>query len=253
MCTFLTSFSSITWGAESSDENGYRKKLFDKLAARGNNVDFVGGMSTGTMADKNHEGHRGYVIDEIRQASGVGIHAGANIVLLHAGTNDMKNDINPALAPSRLKKLIDEIYEFSPDAVILLCNLIPAGPDRYPATVPRINEFNEAIPVIVAEYILRGKKMRPVGMNHGITVNDLADGLHPNDGGYAKMADLFYSGIEYADDRGWISPPGEKTPVPDSTSPENCKSTPSWYNVGMIATGAKVYVALFPYLSEMKT
>ncbi|KAH7244874.1 hypothetical protein B0J15DRAFT_500889 [Fusarium solani] len=232
---------SITWGAQSSDENGYRKKLFDKLAARGNNVDFVGGMSTGTMADKNHEGHRGYVIDEIRQVSGVGIHAGANIVLLHAGTNDMKNDINPAGAPERLKKLIDEIYEFSPDAVILLCNLIPAGPDRYPATVPRINEFNEAIPVIATEYItIRKKKMLVVGMNHGITLNDLADSLHPNDVGYGKMADLFYSAIESVDERGWISPPGKKTPVPDSTSPENCKSTPSWYNVGMIATGAKV-------------
>lgn len=213
-------------------------------------MDFVGGMSTGTMADKNHEGHRGYVIDEIREVSGVGIHAGANIVLLHAGTNDMKNDINPAGAPERLKKLIDEIYEFSPDTVILLCNLIPAGPDRYPATVPRIDKFNEAIPVIATEYVtVRKKKMLVVGMNHGVTLNDLADSLHPNDVGYGKMAELFYSAIESVDERGWISKPGKKTPVPDSTSPENCKSTPSWYNVGMIATGAKVYV--IPILPSM--
>lgn len=195
------------------------------------------------MVDRNHEGHRGYVIDEILRDSGVGIHAGANIVLLHAGTNDMKNNVIPSNAPDRLKKLIDAIYKWSPDTVILLCTIIPASPDRYPATVPRIKSFNEAISsVVVTEYILKGKKMIPVAMNNAITLADLADGLHPNDGGYAKMADKYYAAIELADEKGWITEPGKKTPVPDATSPENCKSTPSWYNVGMIATGAKVYV-----------
>ncbi|KAM0436817.1 hypothetical protein ACHAPT_002529 [Fusarium lateritium] len=232
---------SITWGAQSSDENGYRKKLYEKLVARGNSVDFVGGMNTGNMADQDHEGHRRFVIDEILRDSGVGIHAGANIVLLHAGTNDMKNNVIPSNAPERLEKLIDTIYKWSPDAVILLCTIIPASPDRYPEMVPRIPSFNEAIAgVVVAKYRLSGKKMIVVAMNNAVTLADLADGLHPNDVGYGKMADKFYAAIELADEKNWISDPGKKTPVPDSTSPENCKATPSWYNVGMIATGAKV-------------
>ncbi|CAM1510739.1 Fc.00g082520.m01.CDS01 [Cosmosporella sp. VM-42] len=90
----------------------------------------------------------------------VGIFAAANIVLLHAGTNDMKNNVDPPNTPARVKGLIDYIFKHSSDAVVL---------------------------------------------------------------------------------------PGKAKIPPDSTSPENCKSTPSWYRVGEIATGARVFVSLlFP-------
>jgi len=41
-----------------------------------------------------------------------------------------------------------------------------------------------------------------------LTASDLSDALHPNDGGYKKMADAFNSGIQAADAAGWL-----KTPV----------------------------------------
>ncbi|KAL4864131.1 hypothetical protein BDV12DRAFT_201428 [Aspergillus spectabilis] len=56
---------SIAWGAQSSDDNGYRKTLFKKLASRGNRIDFVGAVKSGDMSDPQHEGHLGYVFDDI--------------------------------------------------------------------------------------------------------------------------------------------------------------------------------------------
>ncbi|CAM1508809.1 Fc.00g025480.m01.CDS01 [Cosmosporella sp. VM-42] len=245
---------SITWGAESSDENGYRKRLFGLLADRGNAVDFVGNVTSGTMSDDHHEGHRGFVIRDILIFSGVGIHAGANVVLLHAGTNDFVHlEIagSSNLAPTRLERLIDTILEYSPEAVVLVCQIIPANPSRYPTAVPLIETFNEAIPDLVAKYVAAGKKMLMVSMNKALSTSDLADGLHPNDGGYAKMADAYYDAIVLADKKGWISEPGKATTVPDlpdATSPDNCKSTPSWYKVGQIANGAKVATSDGPFI-----
>lgn len=200
-------------------------------------------MATGAMADNNHEGHRGYVIDQIRDESMVGIYAAANIVLLHAGTNDMKNNVDPINAPARLKDLIDIIFAHSSNAVVFVCQIIPASSSNYPDTVPRIGTFNNAIPKLVSDYVSAGKKVMMVSMNQAVSTSDLADGLHPNDGGYAKMADTYYAAIGDADEKGWISKPGNSQTAPSPTGPVNCKSTPSWYRVGQIATGAKVYVS----------
>ncbi|MFI1422275.1 RICIN domain-containing protein [Streptomyces sp. NPDC020731] len=44
----------------------------------------------------------------------------------------------------------------------------------------------------------------------GLNTGDLADGLHPNDAGYRKMAAAFYDGILAAETAGWI---GEPVPI----------------------------------------
>ncbi|KAJ5377735.1 uncharacterized protein N7496_005144 [Penicillium cataractarum] len=230
---------SITWGAQSSDDAGYRKYLHDMLDARGNEVDFVGSVTSGTdLADNEHEGHRGETIEGITHDSLTGIYAATNIVLLHAGTNDMKGDVDVANAPSRLGDLIDLIFEHSEDAVLLVCQIIPSTTSAYQT---RIDDFNAALPALVEDYTAKGKKVALVAMNKALTTADLADNLHPNDGGYKKMADAYYAAIEAVDEKGWISKPGEYlSPPTNSTSSEGCKATPSWYNVGRIATGAKV-------------
>ncbi|KAI0435552.1 hypothetical protein F4803DRAFT_557872 [Xylaria telfairii] len=111
--------NSITWGAQSSDENGYRNSFHKRLEARGNKVDFVGNVTSGSMADDEHEGHRGYVIADITTDSNVGIYAVPNIALVHAGTNGINKDRDVGTAPSRLKALIKKILTHSPDVVVL--------------------------------------------------------------------------------------------------------------------------------------
>lgn len=156
----------------------------------------------------------------------------------------MKDDDDITNAPARLKKLIDLILSRNANAAVFVCQLIPADPARYANTVSRSVAFNAAIPDLVASYVSAGKKVTMVSMNKALTVSDLADGLHPTDAGYSKMANAWYDAILAADKKGWITNPGTATPPPagTGTSPSQCKSTPSWYDVGKIADGAKAYV-----------
>ncbi|KAI1361353.1 hypothetical protein F5Y08DRAFT_314931 [Xylaria arbuscula] len=228
---------SITFGAQSSTNDGYRKSLFNQLAARGNNVDFVGSLNNGTGVDNDHEGHRGYLIDGISDASNLGIYAAPNIALLHAGTNDMYHNTDVGNAPTRLKNLINKIIDHSSEVVVLVCQIIPSTTASYQV---RINDFNSKIPDLVSGLVSEGKKVMVVSMNEVVSTSNLADNLHPDDVGYAKMADAWYAAIEAVDAKGWISKPGKAEDPPTSTSPDNCQATPSWYNVGQIADGAKV-------------
>ena len=92
-----------------------------------------------------------------------------------------------------------------------------------------------------------------VAMNEALTTADLNDFLHPNDGGYVKMADAWYAAIKEADTKGWIVEPGKAEVAPTSTSPSNCQASPSWYKIGQIANGAKVYVFLSLMESSSKS
>jgi len=237
--------SSITWGAQSSDENGYRSTLFKLLEDRGNKVDFVGKVKSGTMADNQHEGHRGFLISEIESSSSTGISAAGNIALVHAGTNDMNKDINVANAPARLKSLINTIFKVNPDACVFVCQIVPA---RSSSTQARIDAFNAQIPGLVDSFVDAGKKVMMVSMNHALTLaSDIRDDLHPNDAGYVKMANAYYDAVEKADAKGWITKPGKAVTPADATSPEKCGPSPSWYRVTEpIASGAKVYMNPLP-------
>ena len=230
--SLLTSIlSSITWGSQSSDENGYRNALHQLLTSRGNPVDFVGGVASGSMNDNQHEGHPGKRISEIADESTMGIAAAANIVLVHAGTNDANQNHDVANAPARLKSLVDSIFKSSPKAAIFLCQLIPA---RKKAVQAGVNTINAAIPGIVNGYVAAGKKVTLVEMNNALSLDDIKDNLHPNDEGYVKMANAYWAAIQAADAKGWISVPG--TP----TAPAPCKASPSWSGPHLIAKGPKV-------------
>ncbi|EGY22194.1 FG-GAP repeat domain-containing protein [Verticillium dahliae VdLs.17] len=198
---------SITFGVQSTHGIGYRGELHDLLVQRGNKVNFVGGLATGSMADNSHEGHRAFVIDQISNSSTVGLHAAANIVLLHAGTKDMRNEVDPLNGPMRLKSLIDIIFENSPEAVVFVCQIIPAGHNKYRDALPRIDTFNAAIPDLVSGFSSSGKKVVVVPMNKAVSTKDLADNLYQNDIGYIKMANEYYAAIKEADARDWISAP----------------------------------------------
>ena len=91
-----------------------------------------------------------------------------------------------------------------------------------------------------------GKNVAVVDMHSVVSLSQLSDGLHPVDDGYSNMADAYYDAIKQADEDGWITKPGLGSTPPTSTNPNKCRSTPSWYDVGKIANGAKVYVPTFP-------
>src|SRR5829696_4807622 len=72
---------------------GYRISLEDRLVTAERSFDFVGSRQNGpsSLADKDHEGWIGYTIDEIRAQVPTWFAASpADVVLLMAGTNDVK-------------------------------------------------------------------------------------------------------------------------------------------------------------------
>lgn len=195
-------------------------------------------MNAGDFPDGDNEGHRGEIIAEIAAHSLEGIYEAPNIVLLHAGTNDIFHNKDPDGAPDRLVDLIDLIFSKNANAVIFVCKIIPASPVKHATTAAKIPAFNAKIPGIVESFTSRNKKVVMVDMNKDFDpAADLVDGLHPNTQGYAKMAERYYNAIIQAAEDGKISKPGTPSKAPAT----NCRAEPLWYNVGLVAEGAKAY------------
>ncbi|KAL8959474.1 MAG: hypothetical protein Q9193_003670 [Seirophora villosa] len=209
---------SITNGYKSSDDNGYRIGLQRSLA--GSKVLFVGSKTGGTMENG--------ITQIADQAKSSQRSLDPNIILVHAGTNDlnMSPPLDPDNAPDRLGALIDQLLLDSPDAVILVAQIIHAANGN---TNALIEKYDDAIPGVVAQRAAN-HKVAVVDMRSKLQASDLSDGLHPNDGGYQKMANAWFKGIEDAARKGWIKAP--KSPPPRLGSSESagrrCLSKPFW-------------------------
>jgi lysophospholipase L1-like esterase len=216
---------SITFGVGSSTGSSYRAVLWNLLA--GNTVDFVGTQRSGQLPDLDNEGHSGWIISQIAGiADSVLATYRPNLVTLHIGTNDVNRNIDVANAPARLGALIDQILTDAPDATVLVATLVPSTD---PGTEARIIAYNRAIPGLVTQRQAQGKHVRLVDMS-AVTTADLSDTLHPNDNGYAKMANAFFTGIQQSLAAGWI-----KNPV--AVGPTCTDATGGWAGRGQIAAG----------------
>jgi lysophospholipase L1-like esterase len=128
-----------------------------------------------------------------------------NVVLVHAGTNDMLSDELAANATKNMGDLIDEIVAACPDATVVIAQLIP---NRVNSTEERLVVFNSEIPAVVAKRANAGKKVMYYNFFNKLdTATDYSDDTHPNDQGYEKMALGWYAAISQAYDNGWIKPP----------------------------------------------
>ncbi|MGJ5894003.1 hypothetical protein DF268_07170 [Streptomyces sp. V2] len=195
---------SITWGVGSSTGNGYRASLYNKLAADGHPVDFVGTGRAGSMSDPDNEGHSGYLIHQIAELADAALtRYRPNVVTLMIGTNDLDRSYQVSTATARLKSLVDRITAAAPDATVLVASLVVStsgSEEQYRAA------YNQAVPRIVNEAQAAGRHVGYVDMS-ALTPADLADALHPNDAGYEKMAAAFHRGVRAADDAGWLRNP----------------------------------------------
>jgi lysophospholipase L1-like esterase len=217
---------------------GYRIDLWQKLVAGGYRVDFVGSLSNGpsSLGDHDHEGHSGWTIAQID----------ANIVrwlqtfnprtvLLHIGTNDMFSA--SAGAPQRLSTLLDHVTATAPDAEVFVSTIIPLnGADS------QVRTYNAAIPGIVQSKANAGRHVHLVDMFPALTLADLADGVHPNAGGYSKMATVWFNALRPVP--GSIGDPGGTSPSQTTTSspPGNSSCTATYTMTGQWAGGFQASV-----------
>ena len=203
---------SITKGNGASDQTGYRRRLREKILSYetdgDNAVDMIGSLrSPSGMADNDHQGHSGEYLMDIRDHIGLSIRAQPNVVLVHAGTNNMDKERDLAIAPDLIRDIIDRLFEGSPETVVLIAPVIWANDPRMQANTDR---FNEQLAVIIEEKQRTGEHILAVPVDIG--PGDLSDIKHPNNSGYEKMAVAWFNAILEAHKRGWIESPTSVNP-----------------------------------------
>ena len=220
---------------------GYRIGLWRQFGVGGYTVDFVGSQFNGpaNLADHDHQGHSGWRIDQIDANVVTWLRSTTpRTVLLHIGTNDLIQNLDLANAPARLSALIDKITSTVPDAEVFVATVIVlSGQDA------RVRTFNAAIPGIVQSKVNAGRRVHLVDMYSALTTADLADGIHPNTGGYNKMAAVWFRALQSvprsitgpATPGPSTPPPGPTTPAPGPSACTVTVSTNQW-NGGFVAT-----------------
>jgi lysophospholipase L1-like esterase len=217
-CKILPLGDSITWGINYG--GGYRIKLFIHASTDNKKITFVGydtanppsssvlsGLGAAmSMWAPNHEGHSGWTIQQDDDLvtgkstatndsvsyTGKKVVAGTspNIVLVHLGTNDMYQ--TPTGAPDRLGTLIDHVVADAPNALVVVASIIP-----FPSGASAVTTFNKAVPDEVKTRADAGKHVIYVDMFSALMTSDLgSDMVHPNEGGYEKMAVVWYNAIK---------------------------------------------------------
>ncbi len=191
---------SITYGViqygSNTESGGYRTQLWNKLVADGLKVDFVGSLSNGSasLGDKDHEGHRGFRIDQIAALVNDWLDTQQpDIIPLMIGTNDMSWNKSLSTAPDRLSALIDQITTRVPNAQLLVASIPPLGTST--TNNQNVKSFNSSIPGIVNSKVAQGKKVSFVNVYNSLAPSDLADGVHPTAKGYRQIADAWYEPI----------------------------------------------------------
>jgi lysophospholipase L1-like esterase len=226
---------SITWGYQSTTGNGYRGPLDDELTGEGYPVDFVGSGRGGTMSDPDNEGHSGWRIDQIAGIADSSLaRYKPNVVTLMIGTNDLGQNYQVSTAPDRLSALVDQIVSDDPTATVLVANLIVS---TNTVVAPAEPAFNAAVAGMIQSKQGAGEHVSLVDMS-ALTTADLFDALHPNDGGYQKMADAWNKGIQAAAAAGWIQPPAPVTAAVQSGVAGKCLDA----NTGSAADGTAVQI-----------
>jgi lysophospholipase L1-like esterase len=186
---------SITFGTPHPAYGGYRHALWTLLGNDGFSVAFVGSQRSafgakGAIPDPANEGHPGWTIPQLKK--GIDTNrwletAAPDVILLHIGTNDIRYGY-AAAAPGQLAALLDDILGRLPRAHVIVAQIIPfrSGPDQ------DHQSYNDAIPGIVAA---KGRRVSLVDMQRVLAPSDYADGLHPNAGGYDKLARAWEAGL----------------------------------------------------------
>ena len=202
---------SITYGM--ADEGGYRKFLWHFLREKGyDNLDFVGPEGSNSASftyqgqqlsyDDNHAGYSGYTITNLPggwfgQLNGIletmqaGDHITAcapDIILLQIGTNDVSNGHLDG-SEERLHQLLDYLLEKMPsDGAIFLTTIPDLGNTGWGGNSNQdIASYNLLIQQVAEDY--KSRNVRYADIHSVINAStDLADGVHPNAGGYEKMA-----------------------------------------------------------------
>lgn len=195
---------SITYGNNYEDEKNprptgvreaYRSHLYYKLESVGYEANFVGSQRAGENIspafDPDNEGHAGW--SSYRMADHIYDYLEMNpadIVLVHAGTNDHWDNIHGV---ENILNWIDLIeVDQKKRVTVVLATLI--NRQDYDSV---ITAFNENLINMANQRIQDGDSIVLVDMEYdaGLNSGDYADATHPNSSGYNKMANIWFKAL----------------------------------------------------------
>ena len=157
----------------------------------------------------NHEGRDGWQANELLNGRPSAPAEGKladwltadqpDIILLHIGTNDVTwNDINF----NDVNRILDVIdgYEVSSGkhVTVFLALIINRRIDSSSTKRAQTTQFNSDVNNMAMSRIANGDDIIIVDMESALNYNigvDMADEVHPNDAGYAKMAAVWYDAL----------------------------------------------------------
>jgi hypothetical protein len=185
---------------------GYRLPLYDALITSEYRTDFVGTGTEGSAVpgfDYNHEGHGGWTAFDLAWGQNPGSDGvfvwldrnPADIVLLHAGTNDVSNTDQFDIAD-----ILNEIDRWENSAggnpvTVILARIIDQDPLN-----PDVTTLNTAVETMAQDRINAGDdiiivdQQNDAGLVYTIGV-DMGDRIHPNANGYVKMKNVWLDAL----------------------------------------------------------
>jgi lysophospholipase L1-like esterase len=199
---------SLTFGVKDVPAVGggsYRANLWDSLTKHGIQLDFVGSQysnnpSSNKPPDPDNEGYPGAFIYTINDGLDhtfqvLGDYGKTpHIVLLLIGTNDMRDYEQAVTARYNLPNLVNKILSKDPNLALIVAK-IPLAIALYDRGLFDYY-IDDIIPTTVAFHANAGRNIRMVDMYRALEFDrDFADGVHPNDYGYSKMANTWYPAV----------------------------------------------------------
>jgi lysophospholipase L1-like esterase len=141
------------------------------------------------------------VITQVQAAAQASLQYSPNVVLINAGTNDCLQSLDIENAGARMQSLVNMLLDNINGTTVVLSTLIPCKDATAEANRPSVNSQYRAL---VTSLQSQGKKAVLADMDPSSNPEywnestDFADDVHPNDGGYKKMADVWFDTIERA-------------------------------------------------------
>jgi hypothetical protein len=184
--------------------DSYRRPLWDLLVNQnGYSVDFVG-PRYGVRAnsgdplhwdfDLDHAGHSGFRADQLRDAlAGFMSDADPDIVLLHVGTNDLRQGQAVEDPIEEIGEIIDLLRQHNPAIAIVLAQIIPAD-ERF-ISLERLAAFHAQLSALASSKNSGASPIVLVDFDGFDPAIHTFDGLHPTAQGEAIMAQEWFEAV----------------------------------------------------------
>jgi lysophospholipase L1-like esterase len=192
---------SITYGT--SFAGGYRTRLEFLLNQAGTSVQFVGSQSNGPneLKSRAHEGHGGWKIADIDAHIEQWLNTSRpDVVLLLIGTNDLwirsPGNIPPDIPATllRMQNLIEDIARIRPEAQLVVGSV----PFTSLSWNDKVLEYNSGLRRLIDFESSHHAGIFFADIYSTVGPQDLVDGVHPNGGGFSKMAARWFEALKLA-------------------------------------------------------